>query len=128
MFILENKETGETIELSKNSGQLPSGWRVKAYIPERHYEHEAKLAVWAAKHNLPIVKFLETARWLLKKDCPYCQLSTQILRRLSELGEAQAEEAIARILDAKNRNDREELERIRKSLCPSESPELPQQS
>lgn len=127
MIVLENIATGETEEIKSNKGSLKPGWRVKAFVPEQHFEHTAKLAVLATKFGIPVPQFLDAARWLLKKNCPFCQLGTQVLKRIDELGEERATEAIAQILEAKDRNDGEALERIRKSLCLDQL-ELPPQS
>jgi hypothetical protein len=119
--ILENKETGET-RVVGNSGKVPKGWKIKEYISDGNKsahvkkEREAKLAVYATKLGLPVPQFLDAARWLLQKDCPYCQLGTQVLRRISELGEERAQELVARVLAAKETDDKEELNRIRQEI------------
>jgi hypothetical protein len=116
---LENIETGETVELG-NSGRIPKGWRVKSAQSTRSDPHaaakrerDAKLAVYAAQAGLPVAQFLDAARWLLKKNCPYCQLGTMVLRRIDELGPEKAQELVTRVLVAKDANDIEELNRIK---------------
>jgi hypothetical protein len=116
---LENIETGETVELG-NSGKIPKGWRVKSARSTRSdpgavakRERDAKLAVYAAQAGLPVAQFLDAARWLLKKNCPYCQLGTMVLKRIDELGPEKAQELVTRVLVAKDANDIEELNRIK---------------
>jgi len=120
--IVENIETGET-EVLGDSGVLPSGWRVKEFVSDR-IKHEsiedkqkgARLAVLATKLGLPVPQLLDAARWLLQKDCPYCQLGTQVLRRIDELGEEKAQELVARVLAAKTSNNKQELLKIREEM------------
>jgi hypothetical protein len=119
---LENIETGETIEVGK-AGKLPKGWRVKSIQSTRNdagavakRERDSKLAVFATKLGLPVPQFLDAARWLLKKDCPFCQLGTQVLKRIDELGEEKAQALVARVLIAKDANDIEELARIKQEI------------
>ena len=131
MFILENIKTGQTIERQENTGTLEPGWRVKQFIPDsnkRREENKIALAIWATKLGLPVANFLQLARWLLDKDCPYCEMGGKVLNKIKELGEDKAHDALVKILAAKDRNDLAALEEIRKSLWSSESPELPPQS
>ena len=88
----------------------------------------SRLAVWSQKLGIPTAQLLDAARWLLQKDCPYCQLGTQVLRQIDNLGEARAERLLSMILEAKKVDDRDTLERIRKDLWSSETPALPPQS
>lgn len=126
--LLENIATGQTVE-APAAGSVPHGWKVKGVVvSKKAAPWSAKLAVWSQKFGLPTADLLDAARWLLEKDCPYCQLGTQILRAIDRLGVARSEELIARILEAKAANDAETLESIRKELWSSETPELPQQS
>lgn len=118
IIILENTETGELKQLhDKGNFRLP--WRIKEVIPEadkRTHELQATMAVLAAKANLPIAQFLDAARWLLNKSCPYCQLGTQVLKRVKELGEERSIELIRKILIAKDNNDIETLNNIKQEL------------
>jgi hypothetical protein len=123
--ILENIETGEIQEVG-SAGLIPKGWRVKGIgkpkgglvlAKPEDPQIDVKLAVWAQKIGLPVAQFFDAARWLLDKHCPYCQLGTQILKRVEELGEDRTRELVAQILEAKKRQDLEALERIRKSLA-----------
>ncbi len=124
MVILENTETGE-LRKAGNSGSFRKPWRVKEFIPDDpakaaevsvKQKRDAKLAVWGTKFGLPVPQLLDAARWLLKKDCSYCQLGTQVLRRMEELGEERTRELVAQILAAKEANDESVLIRMRKEL------------
>ena len=126
--ILENVATGQLIE-APPAGSVPQGWKIKGVVVTRKAEPwTAKLAVWSQKLGLPTADFLDAARWLLEKDCAYCQLGTQVLRQIDNLGDKRAERLLTMILEAKKVDDRDSLERIRKDLWSSESPELHQQS
>lgn len=117
-IILENPETGELREL-RDKGSFSRPWRIKETIPEqstRTHETQATLAVFASKVGLPVAQFLDAARWLLRKDCPYCQLGTQVLKRVTELGEVRSIELIQRILAAKDANDINVLTQIRQEI------------
>lgn len=116
--ILENPETGELRELH-NHGNFSRPWRIKEVVPEvdqRTHELNALLAVWATQLRIPVPQFLDAARWLLRKDCPYCRLGTQILKRVKELGEQRSIELVQRILVAKDQNDHNALEQIRQEI------------
>jgi hypothetical protein len=116
--ILENTETGELKQLH-DKGNFRTPWRIKEVIPEtdkQTHELQATLAVYAAKLNLPIGQFLDAARWLLNKKCPFCQLGTQVLKRVKELGEERSIDLIRRILTAKDSNDLETLNHIKQEL------------
>ena len=120
MVIIENPETGEVKQLGMK-GSFNKPWRIKEVIPEPKQNNnvrlnQAKLAVFATQLGLPVARFLDIARILLKKDCPYCKLGTQVLRRISELGEEKALSIINRILIAKDNNDAQTLEQIRQEL------------
>lgn len=123
MLLIQHKETGETRELSGNGGAIPSGWFLVKGLPDgpppnnKVREFELQLAMWATKFRLPVAGFLDAARWLLDKDCPFCQLGTQVLRRINELGEERAEKALREILAAKDANDLAKLEEIKAGLC-----------
>ncbi len=71
----------------------------------------------AVQARLPVAGFLDTARWLLDRDCPYCQLATEALRRIQELGDEMAIYFLNRIQLAKANNDAEELRRIRQEIA-----------
>jgi hypothetical protein len=114
--ILENTETGELREMH-NNGSFVRPWRIKEVVPESTPDNiNAKLAVIGTKLGLPIPQFLDAARWLLKKDCPYCELGTEILRRIAKLGDKQTTEFIKRILAAKSANDIDALNQIRREV------------
>lgn len=119
--ILENPQTGET-RLVKGIVSFTPPWRVKEVkkTGTAVMEAKAKVAVLAEKWGLPVATFLDGARWLLQKDCPFCQLGTQVLRAVEELGEERAQAVVVEILAAKEAGDTERLERIRKELWPSE--------
>ncbi len=71
-----------------------------------------KLAVLATKHGLPLPEFLDVARWLLNKECPYCKLSTEILRLTSKLGDERTQAFIDRLRTAKQNRDETALRQI----------------
>jgi hypothetical protein len=132
-IIIKNQDTGEEqVFLNQGSYKLP--WKLDRVetirVPGEPGEPEteailarrAKLAVWTTKLGLPIHEFFDLARWMLKKDCPYCQMGTQVLKAIDELGEAKAEKALGEILQAKKDDDHARLERIKKNLWPSEQP------
>lgn len=79
-------------------------------------EERAKLVTLAATYHLPIGQFLDVARWLLKKDCPYCQLGTQVLRKVQQLGSAKTQHLVMRILQAKAVNDLDALSKIKEEV------------
>jgi hypothetical protein len=131
--VIENPETGETKTLEKQpNGQYPVvqlPWRVKgtvttlaqAEVLEQRkasmaMQLKSRVAVYAAKAGIPMAEFLDTARWLLDKDCPYCQTGTLVLRRIQELGEDIAVQLLNRIQEAKARQDNTELSRIRHEI------------
>jgi len=121
-IIMENPETGQTLTLEKDaSGRYPPmvlPWRVKGttaavqsqtIVQQRIAAVQSSIAVYAAKAGLPVAEFLETARWLLDKSCPFCQVATEVLRRIAELGADQGIDFVRRIKLAKDCNDRETL-------------------
>ena len=112
--ILENTETHELREL-QDSGNFKRPWRIKEVVPESDSQ-AGKLAVIATQLGLPVPQLLDAARWLLKKDCPYCQLGTQILRRINDLGQDKAITLVNRILTAKAQNDINTLNQIRNEI------------
>jgi hypothetical protein len=117
-IILENTETGELKEF-RNRGNFRAPWRIRETIPEDDkpaHELEAKLAVLATKTGLPVAKFLDIARWILNKACPFCQLGTQVLKRVEELGEERSIALIQRILVAKDNNDIDTLNQIKQEI------------
>jgi len=77
---------------------------------------QSKIAVYAQRMGLPAAGFLDAARWLLDRDCPYCQLATEALRRINEMGDEMAIYFLNRIQVAKANNDMEELRRIRQEI------------
>jgi len=118
IIILENTETGELKQLH-DQGSFRAPWRIRETIPEvssQQHQLEASLAVWATQLKIPVPQFLDAARWLLKKNCPYCELGTQVLKRVKELGEKRSIELVQRILTAKDANDRDALEQIRQEI------------
>jgi hypothetical protein len=118
IVILENTETGELHEL-KDRGSFQRPWRIKEVIPEHKPDTNSvkvQLAVLGTKFGLPVPQLLDAARWLLKKNCPYCELGTEVLRKINELGEQQVQELITRILTAKASNDIDALNKIRQEV------------
>jgi hypothetical protein len=118
LVILENTETGELKELH-DKGSFRAPWRIKETIREsspKKKHMEAAFAVWATQLNIPVPQFLDAARWLLNKNCPYCELGTKVLKRIKELGEKRSIELIQRILVAKDADNRDELETIRQEI------------
>lgn len=124
--LIENTETGEVREVAKGpDGRYPllhTPWRLKgdpslvrrktAY--EKHvHDLNSRVAAYAQKLGLPVADFLDTARWLLDKDCPFCQVATRVLRRIGELGDEKAIDVLNRIQAAKAANDHEALAAIR---------------
>lgn len=121
---LENPLTGETITY-KGAVSFTPPWRVKSITKTN--SKLSIVAAWAQKRGIPIAEASDAARWLLKKECPFCQLASQVLKAIEELGTEKTEEAFDAILAAKATGDTAELERIRKKLWPSEQLEsLPQ--
>lgn len=132
-IIIKNSITGEE-KVLLNQGNFRDPWKVVRVehvrkpgepgeaVTQAMQDRRAKLAVWAEKHHLPVVEFLQFARWITKKDCAFCELGTKVLEAIDELGEHDAERALTRIFAAKDRNDHDELVRIRKELWPSEQP------
>lgn len=126
--IIENPDTGETRLLEKVNGKYPPitlPWRVKGtlesvqrekVVTDRRAHTQSMLATYATRLGLPVPQFLDAARWLLDKNCPYCQLGTQVLRRISEIGADRAIELLDRIQKAKANQDTDELVRIRKEI------------
>jgi hypothetical protein len=78
----------------------------------------ARIAVWAEMLGLPAADILDAGRWLLRYECEYCRATTHVIRMLNRLGKERAEELIARILEAKSRDDKDALEAIRSELWP----------
>jgi len=127
--IIENPQTGETRTLEKDaSGRYPTfhlPWRVKGTVEgikqaavqaNAQMLLQSKIAVYAQRMGLPAAGFLDAARWLLDRDCPYCQLATEALRRIQELGDEMAIYFLNRIQVAKMNNDMAELRRIRQEI------------
>ncbi len=131
--VIENPETGETKMLEKNTlGKYPSfklPWRVKGTlteiqrgdgVKERIATIQSVLAVYASKVGLPVADFLDAARWMLDKECPFCQTVTNVLRRVAELGDERSMDLILRIKLAKDKKDEPALwlikEEIRRAL------------
>lgn len=125
-IIIENADTGETKVIEKDaSGKYPKmsvPWRV--LNSTHNIEHQSvmrnvvttiqsALAVYATKAKLPVPEFLDTARWLLDKDCPACEMVTQLLRRIEDLGPEKAMNLVARIKIAKDLKDETALAAIR---------------
>lgn len=106
----------ERIEYVKNPGE-PGGMD-----NEHTRATKARIAVWLQKSGLPVAEFYDAMRWVLKKDCPFCQMGTQVLKAIDELGEDKVEEALEEILKAKDANDMARLEQIKKDLWQSERP------
>ena len=125
-IVLENTETGETRSV-KGQASFEKPWRVQRVIKEPK-QIPARIAFWATKLGLPVPEFLDMARWLLKKDCPFCQLGTQVLKSIDELGDDRAQTVLAEILAAKETNDTARLAEIKKSLWPYDQPVSPRQS
>jgi hypothetical protein len=128
-FILENQETREVKEIIGSKAQYSKPWKLikteressddlkrRATGTKRHAEYEAKIAVWATKFGLPVPQFLDAARWLLDKKCPFCQLGTQVLKRIDELGAEKAEVFLTRILSAKEDNNLDLLNQLKSEL------------
>ena len=136
---LRNEITGEE-KVLLNQGGYKAPWKVvkvESYkepgdkgwaVTEETKKREARLAVFAQKMGLPLAEFLDAARWLLQKDCPFCQMATQILKSIDELGEDKAREAIAEILVAKEAKDFDRLEKVKKRLWSSDQHGSPQPS
>lgn len=117
---LENTLTGE-IQVVNGPASFTAPWQIKSVekvVSEKKYP--ARIAVWAQKHGLPVAQFLDVARWLLEKDCPFCQTGTQVLKALDTLGEEKAERALGEILAAKEAGDTARLAEIRQELWPSD--------
>lgn len=119
--IIENTETGELIEMG-DRGSFKRPWRIKETIPDPASAStndtllQTKLAIFATKLGIPLPQFLDAARWLLKKDCPFCQMGTEILKRIDELGEVKAMELLNMILVAKSTNNINTLNFIKQEL------------
>jgi hypothetical protein len=125
-IILENPQTGETMVLTKGAdGKWPgfkTPWKVKGtpqsvaqqtVIQQQKAQVQSVVAVLAAEAGLPVADFLDAARWLLDKDCPFCQLATLVLRRVAQLGRAEAVSLVKRIKLAKDNQDAEALQLLR---------------
>jgi len=121
-LVLENMETGETRIIKPSSdGKYPSWqkpWKYKQLIKDelvsierqkKAAEKKARLAVAATKVGLPVPAFLKFVRQVGRLNCPYCQLGTQVLKKLDELGEEAALDLLARILLAKKQKDAQTL-------------------
>ena len=111
-FVRVDRECNQTINDLK---QLQKAIKPKQQVVSNK-STRAKLAVWATKIGIPVPTLLDMSRWLLNKDCPYCQLGTKVLKLLDELGEDKAKELLSRILIAKETNDIGELNNIRLEL------------
>lgn len=122
-IVIENIATGE-VQKSHKPITVPSGWRVKEIIKHQG-PVAAKVAVWAQRFGLPVAEFSDAARWLLRQDCPYCQLASQVLKAIEELGPEATEHYFGLILKAKNANDMARLEQIREEIWRSEKPLSP---
>lgn len=131
IIILKNTITGEERRLL-NGGNYRAPWKLDRVetvkvpgepgepITDQILETRARIAVWTQKLGMPIAEFFDAARWLLKKDCPFCQMGTQVLKAIDELGEHRAEKILAEILQAKRDNDHARLKRIKETLWLSE--------
>lgn len=119
---LKNSETGEERMFINKVEAYRAPWRIdrieKYLDPDSAAGRvDAKLAVWAEKIGIPVAAFADAARWLLAKDCPFCQLGSRVLKRIEELGPETTEWALAEILAAKDRGDADRLVQIRELLC-----------
>jgi len=123
---IKNTQTGE-FKLINNGESFRPPWAFVSVIAHKT-ERETKLAIWATKLGLPLPAFLDAARWLLDKDCPFCEVGVRVLRQIEDIGEDKATTYLKMILDAKERGDHGALAEIRKSLWSSDQPALPQRS
>ena len=57
-----------------------------------------KLAIIATSWGIPLPDLLDASRKLFNKQCDKCNKSTQILRKIHELGPNRAEKLIREIL------------------------------
>lgn len=118
---LRNELTGEE-QVHIDRANFAAPWRIvkveKYNAPDsKQGRLDAKLAVWATKVGLPVAEFSDAARWLLDKDCPFCQMGSKILKRIDELGPDTTEWALGQILEAKAANNHARLQQIRETLC-----------
>lgn len=111
MIKLEHAQTGETIEVSSGT-TFREPWRVKG-IKENvdrqaeNRERAAKLSTMLSGWGLPLSMTLTAIRWLLGKNCPYCQVGGEFLKLLEDgkIGEAECKELVIQVLNAKDQND-----------------------
>lgn len=124
MIIIENKETGETKEIAPGEHfRLP--WKVKGTVAnikrkeekqQRNTYIKSRLAVAATKLGVPVPKLFDLVRQVAGIKCPYCDLSTKILEHLDRLGDEKACNILQRVLIAKEKDDRMELNRLVKEF------------
>ncbi len=117
---LWNPETGEE-RVIVGQGTFQRPWRVKSIYHEPRRE-DLRLAMWAERKGIPVDKFLDAARWLLRKECPFCQLGTKVLQAIDALGEERTGEILDAIIAAKDANDLTRLEEIKRSIWASDQP------
>lgn len=79
--------------------------------------NKIKVALFAVKLGLPVADILDAARFILGKSCPYCQLSTNLLRLVDSLGEEKVKEYITKCLNAKKNNDLAALATLQKEIA-----------
>lgn len=124
---LENTLTGET-KIVNGPASFTAPWKIQSIEKvANEKKYPTRLVVWAQKRGMPVAQFLDAARFLLQKDCPFCQTGTKVLKEIDRLGEDRAEKILDEILAAKDAGNTARLAEIRKELWPLEQPEsLPQ--
>jgi hypothetical protein len=121
MIVLEN-DKGEIREVQ--SGQTwTAPWKPKGTVANMRREQAkneatAHFATLASEWGLPTSVVASVARWLLAKNCPYCDIAGEFLALLEsgKIEKSQARILVLRALNAKDQNDREELSQLKGEL------------
>lgn len=121
-IILENTETKETREM-KSGEMFSAPWHVKGTVANEQRSQaknalKAELATMASEFGVPMAGLLSGARWLLGKDCPFCEVGGEFLALLQNgaIDRAQAKDLICQVLNAKDQKDYAALAALKGTL------------
>jgi hypothetical protein len=78
--------------------------------------NKEKFGLLAQRMGIPIGEALDVARFLLRKQCLSCEIYSQILRRVNELGYERSEQLMRKLIQAKKDNDLLKLATIQKEI------------
>lgn len=130
-IILQNKKTGVQRLLEPDgAGNFPAfdtSWIALApqlvskpilmprvAVNRRLSESAAKISSW----GLPLEMSLSAIRWLLGKNCPYCQVGGEFLKLLEDgkISELECKELVLQVLNAKDQKDEKTLTALKGRL------------